>query len=786
MQTAGKCKVIQDSVRQWFYRVVGWLSTVTGRHEASASFLIRLGISYVVVMLVVGLALIGGFLLFFQTAYEGQLRQVQGSRVANLEQNLRSRIVVPAHSVAVEIVSHFLAPGDDFFGLDEGAEGNAVKLYVTFRQVSALADRYPQLIRAINVYYPKAGLVVSNKRGLVLTKTGASLEREAGWCSRLTTTPSSECWLFESPDNGVTGVSPVLTMLRPFPVLSSRDRPKAVVAVEFSLTAIQAQLAEALPSDGTSIWLSSPDGEIVAVFGQSDPGRLADPVRFRRAVADQRQSRLADLSSLDWEVAGTDCQLNVVPVPETGWTLVAVTPLSRLFKAGDSLKFYLILVGLAAVGLGLWASVTMAYRLNRPMVAMAEAVRHQRPAIRQDFLQRVLSGLVPEGISQAELSGFIGFSSGIGPWKVLVVEWQALNDQPAPALAKYVLAESLEHALKGQVQCSTSGGEGLRALWAGLAVDWKAAHEAVIMWQDTVRSSWNLEVFVATSGPVSGLEAVPKALSETLTRARWRWFFPEFYFLDDVTFQLPADTSSGQTGNNAPDPPQTETLDAVLKSRKVELIASWWAFLRQELRMRHQAIEESFDLVTWAIGRTDQWIVDLGLSDNKELRGSLPGLVRRSVDIDECIKAVLAVVQQVVDSLERTSDQRMAGLISKAQTMIVAEPGADWSLERLATLVGLSPAYVSRMFREQARTSFMSFLTEVRLDEALRLLADDKATVVATARQVGFRTPAWFIKQFKLRFGRTPEEYRRWRRKVQDLSTVFPDKKSMQNRSDFG
>ena len=81
-------------------------------------------------------------------------------------------------------------------------------------------------------------------------------------------------------------------------------------------------------------------------------------------------------------------------------------------------------------------------------------------------------------------------------------------------------------------------------------------------------------------------------------------------------------------------------------------------------------------------------------------------------------------------------------------------------MEKLCAVLHVSPAYFSTVFKRETEMSFVSYLTEVRLQHALSLLntTDDKTYVIAG--KVGYTEPNYFSYVFKKRFGVSPSKYR--------------------------
>ncbi len=88
-------------------------------------------------------------------------------------------------------------------------------------------------------------------------------------------------------------------------------------------------------------------------------------------------------------------------------------------------------------------------------------------------------------------------------------------------------------------------------------------------------------------------------------------------------------------------------------------------------------------------------------------------------------------------------------VVSRALTMIHAQPNHDWSVDRLAHNVELSPSRFSARFKETVGQSPMSYVAKWRIHVASRLLKETKDTVSDIALKVGYENLAAFNRAFK-------------------------------------
>lgn len=83
------------------------------------------------------------------------------------------------------------------------------------------------------------------------------------------------------------------------------------------------------------------------------------------------------------------------------------------------------------------------------------------------------------------------------------------------------------------------------------------------------------------------------------------------------------------------------------------------------------------------------------------------------------------------------------------------------SLSILAEEFHLNPQYISQLFKNEIGVGFLSYLTNIRMEKAKKLLISSPLSVTEIAQQAGYGDYRVFTKVFKKTEGITPSQYRR-------------------------
>ena len=156
------------------------------------------------------------------------------------------------------------------------------------------------------------------------------------------------------------------------------------------------------------------------------------------------------------------------------------------------------------------------------------------------------------------------------------------------------------------------------------------------------------------------------------------------------------------------------------------------------------------------------FVDEMGISvrdDFKEL--SLTAEPRRFTKLDDAKRYFSKQISKIEDHVRQKSNDAAHSRIDKARHIISKRfTDNSFSLQDICSEIYLSTSQFSALFKEGTGQTFVEYLTEVRIDEAKRLLKATDLRSYEIADRVGYQDPRYFSSIFKKITGFTTTEYR--------------------------
>ncbi len=128
----------------------------------------------------------------------------------------------------------------------------------------------------------------------------------------------------------------------------------------------------------------------------------------------------------------------------------------------------------------------------------------------------------------------------------------------------------------------------------------------------------------------------------------------------------------------------------------------------------------------------------------------------------EMTKAYLGkMITKALSLRAETASQKYASIIHAARDYILENfSREDISLSQVSAFVNVSPSHFSTIFGQNTGSTFVEYLTNIRIEKAMELLRCSGLRASEVSYTVGYRDPHYFSYLFKKKLGCTPKEFR--------------------------
>lgn len=120
---------------------------------------------------------------------------------------------------------------------------------------------------------------------------------------------------------------------------------------------------------------------------------------------------------------------------------------------------------------------------------------------------------------------------------------------------------------------------------------------------------------------------------------------------------------------------------------------------------------------------------------------------------DICMKIMSNIVKDRLDTYKE--------LVHMAKEYVKENyQSSEININGVCNYLHLSPTYFSFIFKKETKTTFINYVTQVRMEAAKELLRTSNLKSFEIAEKVGYSEPNYFSYSFKKKFGQSPSEYR--------------------------
>ncbi|WP_159081762.1 helix-turn-helix domain-containing protein [Paenibacillus sp. CAA11] len=128
----------------------------------------------------------------------------------------------------------------------------------------------------------------------------------------------------------------------------------------------------------------------------------------------------------------------------------------------------------------------------------------------------------------------------------------------------------------------------------------------------------------------------------------------------------------------------------------------------------------------------------------------------------EFIGAFHRFFDKIIHHLAEKRGSKQEDLVRRIERIIEEDyTNVNLSVNWIASLLGMSPVYISRIYKQHTARTIIDRIAATRLEHAKKLLITGDSSIAEIAESIGYTNSSYFYRMFKKHLGVTPTEYRR-------------------------
>ncbi len=766
----------------------------------------KLIISYII--LVIGITLIIGsaFYFYFTSRFNQEVEKVHQKMLEQASSTLNAKIIEVAVSTYMELVTT-MNNTDSLFQFDDKLSGNHAKISQTNAYLQKIISKTSSIISDIHIFYKKQDILISSSLGIkYLDEEQRQHYKDLDWMQKMNGYNGSNLWLEprEIPSNldlakNSANVN-MFTYVRTYPIISSSSNCDGLIAIDIDESALSNIIKKTVPIEYSNTFIINNDGKIISHVQKDKLYEVLNNENYISKILNSTKTYGSSIANVN----GIMSMVSFTTLQYTNWKLINITPISQFYKGTSIIKQALLIVCLFSIVLGILAASVISSRIYDPLRIMLKKVRvlvgsqdtseankeneynvinfaiddlslkvnnlqatlqANKPIIKHNLIRGLLHHQILNDTEVTEKLRLISISMDFPNYAALTLE---ISPKDAAQLSienshfiKYNIIHEIENYSDNDFKCIAVD---LPEYRIGIIIGSKSTEQKWVSSMVSNIASYTYHNFMIMSSAVLGtwvnsLLDIHKSFEQTKILYKYKYFYPRISLLCDGSL-LDRENSTKEI----PDTLVNELYEGLnLRNiKKVEKCLNNFKSLTQEGTYAadhcHQKMVELLHTLSLYMKEMHYELID-------NEKNSLYHMFSNISNIQEFESWMLDYVQEIFDYLDKQNNSHNSEIIEMIKKYIFDHLSDDLSLDRVAEYANISSAYLSKIFKDESGINFVTYIKELRLEKAKELILSTDSSIQQIGSDVGYNTTAYFIQQFKAKYGYTPNDYRKKRDK---------------------
>lgn len=757
----------------------------------------NLAISYVTIVVVIVLLLCSIFYMYFPRDYNEEIRTKNQMVLENAANYIESAVFQRVKKIYLDL-SLVQSANIDLY-TKSTLQGNYSEIIDIQELLKNEVANNSDLVYAVHLFYPKQKVMISSVYGLRYYDDGSKdTYMTMDWIDRMRSNDKSFLWMESRlvPQDIYTSVSgnnsmnPLITYAHSYPFNATGENCELMIAIDIKEAAISKIIQNVMPSDYKSTFIIGESGEIISA---ADKGLLGSRTG-NNSYMNKILSSNATAESFNDTIDNIPYVVSHHKFKTNEWKIYNITASDNYYKKSIFLQKVVLLICLLAIIVGIVLSGiftiasynplkrlmgkikglfdhpagselneytlidTAINKLTTRVSSLEETLQINHPVIKHNVVLNILRNNYSSEELAEQLQS-LNISMAYSDYCCMVIDpvstgckelssktiqyviYNLINQLEAAVIDEYrIIAEELPDKKIVAIVCTNNPGEWLIELLNGMILS-------------EVKHRFDLDYKVSLGRWVQAFMDVHQSYVDAQILMKYGYFLPEVTMINDVNL-LNRENSNQEIPHSI-----LLKFKEKLQARNLKGVTAAIDNLIEHMKEGMYSADYCHFILLNTVSVYSDYLKSVRYKQADSVRMDLHKQYTSIYSINGFREWLVQSITEFISHMEKRSDDRNMESIEAVKEYISKHLSEELSLDTVAAKVYISPKYLSKIFKEEIGINYTDYVTKMRMEKALELMATNNMTVEQIANTVGYGTSAYFIKKFKEINGCTPKTY---------------------------
>ncbi|MCM0649579.1 AraC family transcriptional regulator [Clostridium swellfunianum] len=685
---------------------------------------------------------------------ESHVKESNMQSIKNMQNSIDENIITDIISFPNKYLSNLPSNEDLTYPLDNNISSDTSRTINIYRSINDIKGKN-SLIHSIDLFYPKSNMLFYDGNVIFLDK---AIERGSAlpdWIDTKNYVENQFKWVVH---NDSTNKVQILSFIRTIPLFAENNNIKGIVSINVETDTISKEMQKhQSPEDGIALIVDSYNNIISSNQTSLNNEIVREIKESYISPQNQNLDKYTGIMYLDKK----KYMVSSVVSDVNNWTYISLIPISEYYDKTNSVRNIILIAGVIMLAINISMAYILARKAHKPIAdeihELTEKIEKNQPIIKQHFFTNLLKGNIREKFHVSEQGKLFNFTLDSNQFSVfnIYIHEEAYKSFEDLVLLPHKIIESIE-AKEAPSKLWFVQGESTH-IYGIVELNNDISLNQIIDYlhcklKMNIGNFYTIGVGNACNGSI---DSISQSFKEAEVAAEYYFIYPNVNTISysELDFEAMKESESSVRILNK----IQSYLQAGDKKSLQEAIAS----IIEGMANGFYRIENCRNILLDIVTTIKKSINNLGYSTKEMFGYSIRERYKKINNINEFkewINSIIDISTEKINEKKSSSDYNLDEKIIKYISDHIYD---NLSLEILADYIGVTPNYLSKIFKQRFGLTFSEYLIDIKLNNAIILLKEKDITVQDIAYKLGYNSAHYFIKVFKQKYGITPKQYQK-------------------------